>query len=235
MEGVIVKYFEEKGFGFIEGEDSSQYFFHKDRINPIFLQNDPKGFPILYSYYLTEDKLDRTDPVYILEFNPIQGKKGLVASDVKPTSAIVNTEEKEFMVQITDLKFENMSVSYFNNHPNYGAIARDYSSIVWMSYKKIGGYGKGKVDVRSKILEVNNRKKITQSLIENISNNIINKKVVVSRYKEPNDNLPIDVSDVVFHGSRIVHSVDQFILNWEKLSNKRDGSKLFFDYDILVI
>jgi len=235
MEGVIVKFNTEKGFGFIEGEDSKSYFFHKDRIDPVFLEIDPEGFPFLYNYYFTDDKLEDNRPVCILEFDPLEGKKGLIASHVKPTSVLLNSEKNAFTVVITDLSFENCSMSYYDNHPNYGAIAREYSSNVWMSYRKVGGYGKGKVDIRSKILEINDRQKITRALIERISNNIVNKKIVVSRYKDFCQQFPTNISDVVFHGSEIIHSVYQLMLNWEKISNPSYSNNLYFDYDILKL
>lgn len=235
MEGVIVKFKEEHGFGFIEGEDSKQYFFHKDRINPIFLENTPEGFSLLNNYYLNDYKLENNIPIYILEFDPIEGKKSLIAANLKPKKIIMNSEETEFIVQITDLKFENNSLSYYNKHPNYGAIARSYDSAVWMSYKKIGGYGKGKVDIRNKVLELNNRKKITTSLVEKISNNIINKKIKVNRYRDINEDISSNISDVVFRGDQVVHTMEQFLLNLEKEKNQQNINKLYFDYTILKI
>lgn len=235
MEGVIVKFDEDRGFGFIEGEDSNQYFFHKDRINPIFFKNTPEGFALLYNYYLIDYKLEENVPIYILEFDPMEGAKGLIATNLKPKNIIVNSEETEFIVQITGLKFENNSLSYYNEHPNFGAIARSYDSAVWMSYKKIGGYGKGKVDIRSKVLELNNRKKITTSIVEKISNNIINKKIKVSRYRDIEEGLSSNINDVVFRGDEVVHTLEQFLLNFGKEKNQQNINKFCFDYNILKI
>ncbi len=235
MEGVIVKFKEEHGFGFIEGEDSNQYFFHKNRIDQKFFSKNTEGVPLLFNYYLCDYKLEENIPIYLLEFDPYEGEKGLIATNIKQKNIIMNSEETEFIVQITDLKFENNYLSYYDNHPNNGAIARNYDSVVWMSYKKIGGYGKGKVDIRSKILEINNRKKITTSLVEKIYNNILNKKINVNRYRDINVNIPSNISDVVFRGNQIVHTTEQYLLNLGKEKNQHNINKLYFDYNILKI
>jgi cold shock CspA family protein len=217
MEGVITCFNDEKGFGFIEGEDARRYFFHRDRIDKFFFEKDEEGFPILYSRFnLSEDDFEKNKQVFLLTFDPQEGEKGPIAANVKATGILMNSEPAEFLVQIINLEFQKTSISFYDNHPNYGAIARDYSSKVWMSYRKVGGFGKGRVDVREKILEINDRQKISPALIAKISANIIGKRITATRYIEAGENFPHDISDVVFHGSTPVHSVHQFILNYQK-------------------
>jgi CspA family cold shock protein len=63
MEGMVTMYSDRKGFGFILGEDNNNYFVHYSSIAM-------DGFQTLQ----IEDTV---------EFDPAQGKKGLVAKNVK--------------------------------------------------------------------------------------------------------------------------------------------------------
>jgi hypothetical protein len=232
MEGVITYFNEEKGFGFIEGETMERYFFHKDRISKYFFELDNNGIPNYHKYLYNEYKIDRKDPVYIINFNPLQGKKGLIASNLLATQNLMNTETSSFTIKITDLVFEHFSVSYYDNHPNYGAIARDYTSNVWLNYYKIGGYGKGRVDVRQQILEINERQKITDALINKLKDKIIGMEIKAKRKMTTpirNDN------DVVFYGQTRVHSVHQIILNHQKYEQDLRKESLSFNLNILKI
>ena len=232
MEGVIISFKEDRGFGFIEGQDSKRYFFHRDRISEKFFQLDNKGVPFYSNYYFHECKLDRHIPIYILEFNPLQGKKGLVASNLIPTNIRMNSEKSSFNIKVIDLKFENNSVSYHDDHPNNGAIARSYSSYVWLYYSKIGGYGKGKFDIRQKILDLKDRKKITKPLVEKIKEKIVEKEIIVRR------TMPIvklNNSDKVYRGFNSISSIYQIMLNQQKYEQDLKNEDMIFDYDLLNV
>jgi cold shock CspA family protein len=61
MTGRIIKYFEDKGYGFISNEEGESYFFHISKV-----QN--------------QDEIERGRSV---EFSPEENDKGLVATNVQ--------------------------------------------------------------------------------------------------------------------------------------------------------
>jgi cold shock CspA family protein len=230
MEGVITYFNHDKGFGFIEGEDMERYFFHRDRISKVFFKLDENDTYVYSKYMYSDYKIDRRDPIFIIDFEPLRGKKGLIASELKETQKLMNAEGSYFKVKIIDLKFERFSISYYDNHPNYGAIARDYTSNVWLHYQKIGGYGKGKIDVRQIVLDINGRQKITEALVNNIKRKIIGMEFETRRNRfipEKNN------TDVVFHSQDYVYSVHQILLNHQKYEQELEKESLELDHNIL--
>lgn len=61
MQGKITKYIDEKGYGFITGDDQQNYFFHISKV--------------------VEGTEPETDMV--VNFNPTTGPKGLIAESVE--------------------------------------------------------------------------------------------------------------------------------------------------------
>jgi hypothetical protein len=207
-----------------------KYFFHKDRISSQFLELDENEIPFLYNFFYTEYRIDAHKPIFILSFIPTQGKKGLIASDLKPTNILMNTENSFFNITITNLDFEHFSISYYDNHPNYGAIAREYQSNVWLYYFKIGGYGKGKINVRQAILDINERQKMTDSLVGKIRNKIVGMQIKAKRILNKSI---LNPDDRVFYGDSHKHSAYQIMINQQIYQQNLEEDNLLFDREIL--
>jgi CspA family cold shock protein len=65
MKGTVKNVNDEKGFGFIVGEDGNEYFFHKSAVSRSF-------------------SFDRIVKKMAVEFEPEEGARGLRAEDVTP-------------------------------------------------------------------------------------------------------------------------------------------------------
>ncbi len=63
MKGTVKKFFKDKGFGFIHGEDGKDYFFH-------------------YSV-IVMDNYKTAEPGENVEFDPVESERGLRASSVR--------------------------------------------------------------------------------------------------------------------------------------------------------
>lgn len=98
MKGIITKYLEDKGFGFIKDENEEERFFHINDLEnkDIFLSN-------ITDYYYT-NWIERK--CYVVSFNPNQNEKGLTASNISLTKQVFNDMSSyiEFGALVTDVE-----------------------------------------------------------------------------------------------------------------------------------
>ena len=189
MKGIVNKYIEDKGFGFIIDENDEERFFYISDVveKEIFLKN-------LSSYYYAE--FYKESPK-IVEFYPIQKQKGLIASKIELTNQVLNDKSNanRFKAIITDFNYDVESLTRIvqgikkGNSAPFGSTAGsngtyridypDTTRELNLSFKKMNDIGWGKIDVRSLVLSLNNRKKITNSFVEKLRGKLIGKEVEV--------------------------------------------------------
>lgn len=63
MNGRIIRVLQDKGFGFLEGEDKKQYFFHMSALKNVKIVDLKEGVEVI--------------------FEDVQGSKGLRAEDIR--------------------------------------------------------------------------------------------------------------------------------------------------------
>jgi len=84
MKGKIIKYVEEKGFGFILDEKAGKRFFHiSDTLNPLEIKEQ-----------------------LFVEFEPHESEKGLISTKIRITDSITNT--KFIKIYDTNIKCSNI-------------------------------------------------------------------------------------------------------------------------------
>lgn len=189
MKGIIIDYFEDKGFGFIKDENEEKRFFHISDINDrnAFLKN-------LSDYYFT-DWVERK--CYVINFNPSQNEKGLNALNIELTDQIFNDESltTEFEAKIIDIKYDKasltrtvsgikqgMSKPFGATSGGNGTYRLGYPEELRelnIYFRKINDIGWGKIDVREISLNINERSKITEKFILTLKNKIIGKTVKI--------------------------------------------------------
>lgn len=76
MFGTVTKYFEEKGFGFIRGENGQTYFIHMSKLNGEYVE---RGYLVYFNVY-SDDRADNKamniSVIEATERNTRNGKKG---------------------------------------------------------------------------------------------------------------------------------------------------------------
>lgn len=187
MKGIVVEYFEDKGFGFIKDENEEKRFFHVTNIKEknIFLNN-------LTDYFYT-DWFERK--CYVVNFNPSKNEKGLKALDIILTTQIFNEKsiKNEFEAKIADFKYHTTSltrtVSGINKGMSepYGATAGGngtyrigYPEVLRelnIYFRRIDDIGWGTIDVRELVLAINGRSKITDKLIDTLKNKLVGEMI----------------------------------------------------------
>lgn len=193
MKGIIVDYFEDKGFGFIKDENEEKRFFHISNINDKhkFLEN-------LSDYYFS-DWVERK--CYVINFNASQNEKGLNALNIELTDQIFNDESltAEFEAKIIDFKYDTasltrtvsgikqgMSKPFGVTSGGNGTYRLGYPEVLRelnIYFRRIDDIGWGTIDVREISLKINERSKITEKFIHTLRTKIIGKtvKIIPSR------------------------------------------------------
>jgi len=190
MKGIITDYKEEKGFGFLKDENEEKRFFHisalgeKDK----FLSN-------LTDYYFT-DWEDRK--CYVVNFTPGENSKGLNATNIILTNQIFNdkTLKSPFEVLITDFKYfsetltrivsgvkDGSSIPFGASRGGNGTYRIGYPEAfkeLNIHFRKIDEIGWGTIEVRDLVLNINDRSKITDRLVETLKDNIVGRKVFIT-------------------------------------------------------
>lgn len=189
MKGIITDYIEEKGFGFIKDENENKCFFHisKVREKDKFLNNITD---FLYTDWLERD-------CFVVNFKEIETEKGLNAIDINLTNQIFNDKSTKsiFEAKIIDLKYETDSltrtVSGIKNGMSTPAGATaggngtyrlgypEVSRELNIYFRRNDDIGWGTIDVRELVLNVNDRSKITDKLIEFLKNKIVGKSIKI--------------------------------------------------------
>lgn len=194
MKGIIVDYFEDKGFGFLKDENEDKRFFHINNIRERdkFLDN-------LTDYYYT-DWVERK--CYVINFNPSQNEKGLNALDINLTKQIFNDSSTttEFDAKIVDFKYDTDSLTRVvsgitkgKSRPlgattgGNGTYRIGYPEVfrqLNIYFRRIDDIGWGTIDVRDLVLIINDRSKITDSLIHTFKNKLTGKTLTITQNRK---------------------------------------------------
>jgi hypothetical protein len=190
MKGIVVKFFEEKGFGFIKDENKEEHFFHIKNIKEknMFLNNLSD-----YCYYTDCDE----SKCYVVNFTPSQNDKGSNALDINLTNQIFNDKSinTEFEAKIVDLKYDVDSLTRVvsgitKGKPQplgatagrNGTFRIGYPEVlreVNIYFHRTDDIGWGTIDVRELVLSMNDRKSVTDKLINTLKNHFIEKKIMI--------------------------------------------------------
>lgn len=189
MQGVVIKYVDDKGFGFIKDENKENRFFHISNVisRKEFLEN-------LNYYYYSEDCNNKC---YIVEFNPEQNNKGLTVSNIKLTKLYLNDKSlnHKFQAIVTDFDYavnsltrivqgikKNAQIPYGVTAGSNGTYRIGFPEVTRelnIEFRKLSGIGWGTIEVRDLILELNDRQKITSSLVSKFKEKLIGKTIEV--------------------------------------------------------
>jgi hypothetical protein len=183
MKGIVVKYFEEKGFGFIKDENEEERFFHiKNMINKDkFLSN-------ITDYYFT-DWFERD--CYVINFSPSQNEKGLCALNINLTQQIFSdkTTDMEFDAKVVDFIYDTNSLTRIvsgigkgtpaptgatkGGHGTYRIGYPEVSKELNIYFRRDDDIGWGTINVRELALAINDRSKITDLFISMLRDKLV--------------------------------------------------------------
>ena len=188
MKGVITKYFSDKGYGFILGEDDNSYYFH---ISKFKNRNEfEENFQEYYRY-----RFD--DTCYQINFVPSTSDRGLCAINITLTDEKVNDRESDeiFEAKITEIKNEIHTVSrtvqgikkgegapFFATAGGNGTFRLGYpetSRDLYLYFSRQDKQGWGLIEVRDLFLEINDRSKITSKSIDSLQGKLLNKTIEI--------------------------------------------------------
>ena len=193
MKGIITEYIEEKGFGFIKDESENKIFFHISQVKEKekFLLNISKYY---FSNYQNRD-------CFVVKFKIFNNEKGINATEIELTNQIFNdTSTKNiYEATVTDIKYtkesltrtvsgikKGMSEPFGATGGGNGTYRIGYPEELKelnLYYRKSDDIGWGIIEVREKVLKINERTKITDKFIENLKNKIIGKTINIIAHK----------------------------------------------------
>lgn len=195
MNGIITDYIEDKGFGFIKDQNENKRFFHisKIREKDKFLNN--------ITTYLYTEWVERN--CFVVDFKEVENEKGLSAIDIHLTNQIFNDKSiiSIYEAEIMDLKYDTdsitrvvsgiksgMSVPFGATSGGNGTYRLDYPEVfreLNIYFRRTDDIGWGTIDVRELVLDINDRSKITEKLIEILKNKIVGKSIpIISNQKK---------------------------------------------------
>ena len=189
MKGVIIKYFSDKGYGFILGEDGNSYYFHisKFKNRNEFEQN----FQEYYRY-----RFD--DGCCQISFVPSTSDRGLCAINIILTDEKINDREslEIFDAKVTEIKNDIHTVSRtvsgikkgegappFTTAGGNGTFRLDYpetSRDLHLYFSRQDKQGWGLIEVRGLFLQINDRSKITLKSIDSLQGKLLNKTIQIT-------------------------------------------------------
>ncbi|MBL6447593.1 hypothetical protein JMN32_14840 [Fulvivirga sp. 29W222] len=190
MKGIIIEYFEDKGFGFLKDSKQIKRFFHISQI-----MEKKKFTENLEDYYYT-DWVERK--CYVVNFTPFENEKGLSAIDINFTNQIFNDKisQTEFEAEITDFKYDTASLTRTvsgikkGNPSPLGATAGSngtyrigYPEVLRqlnIYFRRIDDIGWGTIDVRDLALNINSRTKVTQKLTQELERHLVGKSTKIA-------------------------------------------------------
>ena len=85
MEGIIVKYVEDKRYGFIKDENDKERFFHISNI-----ENSERFLENIFDY-----SFEYNEGCFIVEFDPLSNDKGLAATKIILTKQACTVKKKK--------------------------------------------------------------------------------------------------------------------------------------------
>lgn len=191
MKGMITKYIEEKGFGFILDENNQSRFFHirnvKDKLKLINNLSD-----YYFSEYNDYDCL-------LVDFVPDNNDKGLTANHVFLTNEkfLDMTIEQQFPALVTEIEYDVQSIIRIVNgvkqgqnpisiYPitagSNGTYRAGYPEVfrtLFLDFKRKDRIGWGNMDIREIALQVNDRSKVTPKFVQQLKDRLIGKEIIV--------------------------------------------------------
>ena len=189
MKGVITKYFSDKGYGFILGEDNNSYYFHISKFKN--RKEFDENFQEYYRYLFD-------DSCYQITFVPSISDRGLCAININLSDEKINDKESEeiFDAKITEIKNEIHTVSRtvsgikkdegappFTTAGGNGTYRLGYpetSRDLFLYFSRQDKQGWGMIEVRDLFLEINERSKITSKSIDSLQEKLINKTIQIT-------------------------------------------------------
>ncbi|MFD2514202.1 cold-shock protein [Pontibacter locisalis] len=189
MKGIITKYFEDKGFGFIKDENETERFFHVSSIKgkDKFLNN--------ITDYLYTTWLDRK--CYVVDFEPYENEKGLNSLNIELTNQVFNEKptNSEFEALVTDIDYYRDSLTRTSSgykkgqSAPFGATAGGngtyrlgYPEVIRelnLYFRRVDDIGWGTIDIRDLALKVNGRSKITDRFVSSLNNHLVGRTVSI--------------------------------------------------------
>lgn len=189
MKGIITGYIKEKGFGFIKDENEDKRFFHISDI-----KERGKFLKDLASYYYT-DWDERI--CYVVTFIPGENNKGLNATGISLTKQIFNdkTQVNPFEVKIVGVDYwsetltrvvsgikDGDSIPFGATRGGHGTYRIGYPEAfreLNIHFRRVDDIGWGRFDVRDLVLNLNDRSKITDRLVEILKNKLVGQAVMI--------------------------------------------------------
>ncbi|PTM02897.1 MAG: hypothetical protein DA405_11985 [Bacteroidetes bacterium] len=178
MQGVISKYFDEQGYGFIKDEKGQDYFFHFNNVL------DKIEFRARVQDYIYSDL---KSCCYFVQFRPWQNAKGNIALDVMLSEErLFDHSEKQclYMVQGAKLEYKISEISFIESGIKkrqaapLGATAGGngtyrigypetyrFLSLYFKWNKFMGG---GKIELLEPVLRLKGRKKVTKKFLRQL-------------------------------------------------------------------
>jgi hypothetical protein len=187
MQGAIIDYLTEKGFGFIRDEQGEKRFFHINDVKDqaVLLGN-------LEDYYYTEI-IDR--PCYVVNFTPATNAKGLSAKAIVLTDELLNDRSApgSFEARITALDYQVQSTSrivqgikkgegkpLFTTAGSNGTYRTGYPEVykdLFIDFTRTDKIGWGTIEARQLVLLINGREKMTDSFVQKLKDQLTGKKI----------------------------------------------------------
>lgn len=189
MKGVITKYFSDKGYGFILGEDNNSYYFHISKFKN--RKEFDENFQEYYRYHFD-------DSCYQITFVPSTSDRGLCAININLTDEKINDRESKeiFDAKITEIKNEIHTVSRTVSGIKKGEGAPSFATAggngtyrlgypetsrdLFLYFSRQDKQGWGMIEVRDLFLEINERSKITSKSIDSLKEKLINKTIQIT-------------------------------------------------------
>ena len=185
MKGVVINYFEGKGYGFIKDENEDNRFFHISEVKQRkqFLEN-------LVRYWCSEYK----EECLSITFEPSANSRGLTALNINLTNQILNDMSMSglFKSIITNVEYDESELTRIvsgvkgggappgattGGHGTYRIGYPEVHRELNISYRRIDDIGWGKIDVRDLVLKINGRAKVTKRLVKELQDKLIGQKV----------------------------------------------------------
>ena len=184
MEGIIIKYYDEKGYGFIVDENYQDRFFH---ISEVKEQNK-------FKEYL--DRLKNSN-INIVTFTPEKTKKGHIAIKIFLSSKKCNDTYCKDISEalVTDVEKCNIETSYIvqgikrgqsipycataGSNGTYRVGYPEVHRYLTLSFIKIGGIGWGDIEIRDLALNINERQNVTDKFVAELKNKLNKEKIKI--------------------------------------------------------
>ncbi|MDR2793696.1 MAG: cold shock domain-containing protein [Treponema sp.] len=191
MEGVIIKYKDDKGYGFIKDENERERFFHISDV-----QEQYKFKEMFHEYFYLNEYYD-DGKTKIVDFTPHDATKGPAALKIFLSIKTINDKycSDAFECFVKDIDYNVWGVSsivqgirqcqripFGATAGGFGTYRTGYPEMhrdLKLKFRKIGGIGWGEIEIRNLALNLNGRSKITTSFVENLNNKLKNQKIKI--------------------------------------------------------